>query len=528
MRAALAIGLLLGFAAGATDFVEIYNGPSRLGPMHSIACGSGTTCSSVGGFATITSSAATADGGLGWNVTCAAGEAVYATDGGYPYCRSTNASHELISATHTDTTGTPAQGDVLYRNGSSQWTKLAAGTSTQVLHSGTTPSWSAVSLTADVSGTLPVANGGTNLTTATDNHVMVGNGTTWESKALVDIGADPTPNAMRFNDTTNAFSIVGVRPTVANGGTGNTTTFGDDQVLVGTGSNVSAPSAIDTCADGGSAVTYNGVGNDFGCISTTVLPTLVVTSPWTTILDCDWTTESNQTISSDTTWTACGETWSSLNQANSSTFAIVNGSGLQITSVASKAWRTTAKTAPLFCIAASDLFSGTIVNPRTPVRAWLYATTITGSATGDAKGMAWTNTAGTAATGTQTITGAAWRFVGANRIPTLWATAAGLDKVSTYPSETDHTAHNVLLAEWPQGYGLMHAAASTGAWSSGFPAYTAMLWTNSYPGEPAAPLYSAGGATYANEFCLFDARPAAGGSAGLVVARLKVEALLTQ
>jgi hypothetical protein len=45
-------------------------------------------------------------------------------------------------------------------------TRLAAGTATQVLHSGTTPVWGAVALGTDVSGTLPVANGGCAASTA--------------------------------------------------------------------------------------------------------------------------------------------------------------------------------------------------------------------------------------------------------------------------------------------------------------------------------------------------------------------------
>jgi len=57
-------------------------------------------------------------------------------------------------------------GDLLYASGATALSKLAAGTATQVLHGGTTPSWSAVSLTADVSGTLPIASGGTGQTTA--------------------------------------------------------------------------------------------------------------------------------------------------------------------------------------------------------------------------------------------------------------------------------------------------------------------------------------------------------------------------
>lgn len=55
-------------------------------------------------------------------------------------------------------------GDVVYGGTSGTGTRLAAGTSVQLLHSGTTPSWGAASLTADVSGTLPVANGGTGIT----------------------------------------------------------------------------------------------------------------------------------------------------------------------------------------------------------------------------------------------------------------------------------------------------------------------------------------------------------------------------
>lgn len=57
-------------------------------------------------------------------------------------------------------------GDIIYGGTSGAGTRLAAGTATQVLHGGTTPSWSAVSLTADVSGVLPVANGGTATSTA--------------------------------------------------------------------------------------------------------------------------------------------------------------------------------------------------------------------------------------------------------------------------------------------------------------------------------------------------------------------------
>lgn len=81
------------------------------------------------------------------------------------------------------------------------------GTTTTVLHGNAAgnPSFGAVSLTTDVSGTLPVANGGTNLTAATDDDTMVGNGTTWQSKAIPDCD-DTSGNHLNYDTTTNTFS----------------------------------------------------------------------------------------------------------------------------------------------------------------------------------------------------------------------------------------------------------------------------------------------------------------------------------
>jgi len=55
---------------------------------------------------------------------------------------------------------TTTNGDIIYYNGTDN-VRLAPGTATQVLHSGTPPSWAAVTLTTDVTGVLPRANGGT-------------------------------------------------------------------------------------------------------------------------------------------------------------------------------------------------------------------------------------------------------------------------------------------------------------------------------------------------------------------------------
>lgn len=68
-----------------------------------------------------------------------------------------------------------AVGDILYASAGTTLAKLAAVATGNVLISGgvtTAPSWGKVSLTTAVSGTLPIANGGTNITTYTAGDVL--------------------------------------------------------------------------------------------------------------------------------------------------------------------------------------------------------------------------------------------------------------------------------------------------------------------------------------------------------------------
>lgn len=75
----------------------------------------------------------------------------------------------LLSAFHGDTlAGTVVRGDIIVGNATPKWARLAIGSASRVLRSdGTDAAWGQVVLTTDVSGTLPVANGGTGQTTAT-------------------------------------------------------------------------------------------------------------------------------------------------------------------------------------------------------------------------------------------------------------------------------------------------------------------------------------------------------------------------
>lgn len=89
---------------------------------------------------------------------------------------------------------------VVYGSTTTAMATTSAGTSTQVLHGNASgaPTWSAVSLTADVSGTLPVANGGTNLTSFTANGLIYASSTS----------ALTTNAGLTFNGTDFAVGVI--------------------------------------------------------------------------------------------------------------------------------------------------------------------------------------------------------------------------------------------------------------------------------------------------------------------------------
>lgn len=106
-----------------------------------------------------------------------------------------------ISGTLDETNGgtgqsTVTQGDLLYGSAADTWSKLAKdATATRYLSntgSSNNPAWAQVNASNGVTGTLPVANGGTGAATFTNNRVLTGNGTS----AIVD-----EPN-LTFDGTT--------------------------------------------------------------------------------------------------------------------------------------------------------------------------------------------------------------------------------------------------------------------------------------------------------------------------------------
>jgi hypothetical protein len=140
-------------------------------------------------------------------------------------------------------------GDILYADTTTTLAKLADVATGNVLISGgvsTAPAWGKVDLASAVSGTLPIANGGTNSTaTPTAGGIAYGTGTAYAVNSAGTLGqyltsgaaGAPTWTTLPANVASISFGTTGLTPStattgavtvsgtlaVANGGTGNTT-----------------------------------------------------------------------------------------------------------------------------------------------------------------------------------------------------------------------------------------------------------------------------------------------------------------
>jgi hypothetical protein len=148
----------------------------------------------------------------------------------------TATTHNIVSnataqwqLSFTGASFTPAAGSLFYAQStfSAGMASTGAGTSSQVLIGGSTPSWSSVNLTTMVSNTLPVGNGGTGATTFTSNGVLYGNttsavqvtaasGSNYNVLRTVTAGAAPTWGNL---DLSQSGSVGATILGLANGGT---------------------------------------------------------------------------------------------------------------------------------------------------------------------------------------------------------------------------------------------------------------------------------------------------------------------
>jgi len=164
--------------------------------------------------------------------------------------------------------GTYAVGDLLYADTTTSLAKLADVAVGNALISGgvgSAPSWGKIGLATHVSGTLPIANGGTNTSaTATNGGVTYGTGTayaftaagtsgqvlqsngaaapTWVNLSTLGVSSFSagTTGFTPSSATSGAVTLAGTL-NVANGGTGVTTSTGSGSVVLSTSPSLTTP-----------------------------------------------------------------------------------------------------------------------------------------------------------------------------------------------------------------------------------------------------------------------------------------------
>lgn len=127
--------------------------------------------------------------------------------------------------------------------------------------------------------TLGVAKGGTNLTAAADDNTMVGNGTTWQTKAVPSCSG--ATNALTYNTTTNVWGCNTIAAGGSPGGANNAVQYNNGGAFAGgdllwnnttkeltvgtvaTGSTVKAPEGVASAGGGLSLLAGSAAGGAF-------------------------------------------------------------------------------------------------------------------------------------------------------------------------------------------------------------------------------------------------------------------------
>lgn len=108
--------------------------------------------------------------------------------------------------------------------------------------------------------------------------------------------------------------------------------------------------------------------------------------PWITALDLDLTTQGNQTINVDTTYSIGGLTWTKINTSgDSSPMTLTNGSGLIITPTSAANIGSSTFSAPALRIPITSIIPNFTLNM--PIRMWIFVSSDNAAANFD--GVYW-------------------------------------------------------------------------------------------------------------------------------------------
>lgn len=197
------------------------------------------------------------------------------------------------------------------------------------------------------------------------------------------------------------------------------------------------------------------------------------TAGWITAYDCDFTTQSNQTLSPDGDYTVCGKTWSKEASAGDGTaMAVTNGSGLVIIPAQTPDLTAGTRTAPRLHLPISSVISG--FSASTPIRVTAYYSENI-AAQFDQVAMAfWIE---------QNASTFAWfkgEYIFKSAAKQVGITRSLQGTNGPEPTSALWGTPNVMRMEAAGGLGNVVIALATGTYSSGFPADTAMNYFTTY------------------------------------------------